>query len=242
MKRIVTIGDCTLVHGDMREVLPGLRQSAALVLTDPPYLLTAGGNTTGEMRGCFAPGVYDNSGALFDIVPWPETAAAIYAAARADADAIVMTNDRNLCEAQLALQGAGWQFHRVLVWDKGTVTPNRWFMQGLEFALYMWRGRARPINDKGAHPLMRCPQVDVTGHPTEKPVALFRRWIDLTTGPGDIVLDPFLGSGTAAIAAMRAGRKFIGVESSERWFEAAVARVEAELAGRQSEFALGGGA
>lgn len=237
---MVQIGACTLIRGDMREVLPQLDERAALVLTDPPYLLTAGGNTTGEMRGCFAPGVYDNSGALFEVVPWGELAPAIFAAAREDADAIVMANDRNLSAAQGALEGAGWRFHRVLVWDKGTVTPNRWFMQGLEFGLYMWRGRARPINDKGAHPLVRCPQIDVTGHPTEKPVSLFRRWIELTTAPGDLVLDPFLGSGSAAVAALRAGRRFVGVEKDLRWFEAAVARVEAEARGGQLDFALGG--
>lgn len=238
--QMVHIGACTLIQGDMREVLPGLRERASLVLTDPPYPLVAGGNSTGEMRDCFAPGVYDNSGALFDLVPWAELAPVIWAAARDDADAIVMANDRNLQEARGALEAAGWKFHRLLVWDKGSVTPNRWFMSGLEYGLYMWRGLARPINDKGAHPLVRCPQVDVTAHPTEKPVALFRRWIDLTTAPGDLVLDPFLGSGSAAVAAMRAGRRFIGVEKDPRWFEVAVARVEAEVRGGQMDMVLGG--
>lgn len=238
--QMVRIGDVTLIQGDMREVLPQLEERAALVLTDPPYALTSGGAATGEMGGCFARGRYDNSGALFDLVPWDDLAPAIFAAARDDADAIVMANDRNLAEAQMALEAAGWGFHRILVWHKGTVTPNRYFMQGLEFGLYMWRGRARTINDCAAHPLIRCPQVDVTDHPTEKPVALFRRWIELTTDPGDLVLDPFLGSGTAAVAAMRAGRRFVGVEKNPRWFEAAVARVEAEVAGGQMDFALGG--
>ncbi len=240
--QMVQIGACILIQGDMREVLPQLTERAALVLTDPPYPLVAGGNSTGEMRGLFARESYDNSGALFDLVPWAELAPVIWAAARDDADAIVMANDRNLAEAQGALEVAGWKFHRLLVWDKRTVTPNRWFMSGLEFGLYMWRGRARPINDKGAHPLVRCPQIDVTGHPTEKPVALFRRWIELTTAPGDLVLDPFLGSGSAAVAALRAGRRFIGVEKDPRWFEAAVARVAAEVAGGQMDFALGGAA
>lgn len=242
MGQIIQIGGCILIQGDMRNVLPQLEERAALVLTDPPYLLTSGGNTTGELRGCLAPDTYSNSGALFEIVPWADLAPLIFAAARDDADAIVMANDRNLRAAQDSLEVAGWKFHRVLVWDKGTVTPNRWFIQGLEFGLYMWRGRARPINDKGAHPLVRCPQVDVTDHPTEKPVPLFQRWIELTTAPGDLVLDPFMGSGTAAVAALRAGRRFIGIEKDPRWFAAALARVQAEVARPQMNFALAGGA
>lgn len=238
----VSIGPCTLVQGDMRDVLPHLAERAALIMTDPPYRLTSGGNTTGEMGGCFAKGEYDNSGELFPIVEWADLAPLIFAAARDDADAIVMANDRNLTDAETALRGAGWQFHRTLVWDKRSVTPNRWFMQGLEFGLYMYRGRARPINDKGAHPLFRVPQVDETPHPTGKPVALIQRWIELTTAPGDLVLDPFMGSGTTAVAALRAGRRFVGVELLDRWFDTSVARVTRAHAALQSSFDLDGAA
>jgi DNA modification methylase len=237
--QVVQIGGVTLIHGDMREVLPHLDERAALVLTDPPYRLDSGGCTS-KLRGIFASDRYSNNGQLFDIVDWPDLAHLIWAAARDDADAIVMANDRNLCRAQAALETAGFRFHRLLVWDKRTVTPNRWFMSGLEFGLYMWRGRARPINDASAHQMMRVAQVDVTAHPTEKPVALFRRWIELTTAPGDLVLDPFFGSGCAAVAALQSGRRFVGVEKDRRWFEATVARVQAEAAGGQMDFGLSG--
>lgn len=225
----VQVGDCQFIQGDMRAELPLLAERAALVLTDPPYRLTAGGKN-GLMGGCLGADRYDNSGELFPIVEWADLAPVIYGAAREDADAIVMSNDRNLHAAQGALMGAGFQFHRLLVWDKRSVTPNRWFMQGLEFGLYMWRGRARPITDKGAHPLVRMAQVDVTEHPTEKPVDLLQHWIEMTTEPGDLVLDPFMGSGSCAVAAMRAGRRFVGVEIEPRWFAASLARVRAEAA------------
>jgi len=237
---VLTLGPCTLYQGDMRAVLPGLAEKAALICTDPPYLLTSGSNSTGEMRGCFSRDVYDNSGAWFPVVPWAETAPVLFAAARTDADAIVMANHRNLCDAETALRGAGFKFHRTLVWDKGSVTPNRWFMQGLEFAFYGWKGRARPINDKGAHPLFRVGQVDETPHPTEKPVALLQRWIELTTDPGDLVIDPFMGSGSTAVAALRAGRRFVGVEILPRWFDVAVGRVARALPRSQGAFDFAG--
>lgn len=238
MGQVVQIGGATLIQGDMRAVLPQLAERAALVLTDPPYRLTSGGNSTGEMGGCFAAGAYDNSGELFPIVEWADLAPLIYAAAGADADCIVMCNDKNLFAAEPALRAAGWGHHRHLVWHKGTVTPNRWFMQGLEFGWYGWRGTARVINDCAAHPLVRVPQRDETAHPTEKPVALLRRWIALTTAPGDLVMDPFMGSGSTAVAAILEGRRFVGVEILPQWFEASVARVHAAVGRRQSEFVL----
>jgi site-specific DNA-methyltransferase (adenine-specific) len=239
--RVVQIGNCTLIEGDMRDELPRLTERAALILTDPPYRLTSGGKN-GEMGGCFSKDSYDNSGELFPIVEWACLAPLLFAAARDDADAIVMANDKNLTDAETALRGAGFGHHRTLVWDKRSVTPNRWFMQGLEFGLYMWRGRARPINDKAAHPLMTLSHRDETLHPTEKPVAMLRRWIELTTAPGDLVIDPFMGSGSTAIAAMQAGRRFIGIEVMPRWFDVAVARVARAKAGQQFELDMTGAA
>jgi site-specific DNA-methyltransferase (adenine-specific) len=219
----------------MRDVLPLLTERAALILTDPPYRLTSGGNSTGEMGGCFAKDRYDNSGELFPIVEWADLAPLLFAAAREDADAIVMANDKNLNAAESALARAGFKHHRTLVWDKRTVTAGKYFMQGLEFGLYMWRGHARTISDPSTHPLFRVPHRDETLHPTEKPVAMLQRWIELTTDPGDLVIDPFMGSGSTAIAALRAGRRFIGIEVMPRWYDVAARRVAAHVANGQGQ-------
>jgi modification methylase len=64
-------------------------------------------------------------------------------------------------------------------------------------------------------------------HPTQKPEALLQRIILATSNPGDVVLDPFLGSGTTAAVAKKLGRKFIGIERDETYAEIARARVEA---------------
>lgn len=63
-------------------------------------------------------------------------------------------------------------------------------------------------------------------HPTEKPVELMEQVIEWTYGT---ILDPFMGSGTTGVAAVRLGRKFIGVEIEERYFNIAVSRIKAEL-------------
>lgn len=77
---------------------------------------------------------------------------------------------------------------------------------------------------------------DFSPHPTQKPVRLVRYLLDLYTRPGDIVLDPFLGSGTTAIACKQLGRHYIGIEKDERYYEIARKRVdEASIFRRESE-------
>ncbi len=76
-------------------------------------------------------------------------------------------------------------------------------------------------------------------HPTQKPVALLEYLIRTYTNPGDTVLDPTFGSGTAGEAAVNLGRKFIGIEQDPGYFDKAVARItKAQDAPRQMELSL----
>lgn len=245
IQRDITIGSCRLILGDMRDVLPALQSRAKLCLSDPPYRITSGGNSTGEMGGCFAKDAYDNSGELFDMVEWADMAPLIYGALADDADAIIMASDREEGAARTAFDAAGFGFHRLLVWDKITATPNRWYMPNCEFGLYLYKGRARRITDCSSKALIRCPQQDVSHlylgaymppdqrrpHATEKPVALMAHWMGNSTDPGDLVIDPFMGSGSTIVAAARTGRAAIGIEKDPKWFDVACARV-AEAAER----------
>ena len=62
-------------------------------------------------------------------------------------------------------------------------------------------------------------------HPTQKPIALIDRCLRASTNPGDVVLDPFMGSGSTGIAALTLGRSFIGFESVEEYVDVAVERL-----------------
>ena len=68
-------------------------------------------------------------------------------------------------------------------------------------------------------------------HPTQKPEALLHRVLLASTAPGDIVLDPFLGTGTTAVVARRLHRHFIGIERHPAYAEAAIGRVRRDAAG-----------
>ena len=70
-------------------------------------------------------------------------------------------------------------------------------------------------------------------HPTQKPISLYSKWIELFTNPGDTVLDPFMGSGTTGVACMKLGRNFIGIEKDAGYFKIAerrIAEAQAQLA------------
>ncbi len=227
------IGPITLICGDMRAVLPMLAQPADMIMTDPPYRLSTGGNSTGEMGGIFAKSRYDNGGELFPIVEWDVMAPLFWAAAADNCEMICMATDHQSHAARGAMQGAGWRFHRLLIWDKGTVTPNRYFMPQTELGLYMWKGHARTINDPSASQIIKAPVRKETDHPTEKPVSVLTEWIRQCTDAGALVLDPFMGTGATMVAAAKLGRRGIGVEINPKYFATACARVETAVNAKQ---------
>lgn len=229
MKEI--IGNHVLYHGDAMEILPALGACADLLCCDPPYLLTSGGCTKGGLHERFGGGgVYGNSG---EIVPcdieWADFMPLLFGALKANTQAYVMSNNRNVEAMLAAAREAGFHFHNILVWDKITATPNRWYMKNCEFIGFFSKGTARRINDCSAKMLIRCPQVDESIHPTEKPVALMRSYIDQSSAAGEIVLDPFMGSGSTGVAAHQAGRIFVGIEKDAKYFEIACERLWAAV-------------
>ena len=225
-KNGVCTGSAMVYCGDALKVLPSLDQ-IDLIVTDPPYLLTSGGCTEGGLHERFGGGgVYGNSG---EIVPcdieWSDFMPLLYGALKPGNQAYVMCNNRHVGNMLNSADAAGFGFHNLLVWDKATATPNRWYMKNCEFTGFFYKTPAKAINDCGAKQLICCPQVDVTKHPTEKPVALMRHYIEQSSKPGDVVLDPFMGSGTTGVAAIQAGRRFIGIEKDERFFSMASQRI-----------------
>ncbi len=63
-------------------------------------------------------------------------------------------------------------------------------------------------------------------HPNEKPLMLMRTLVETLSNVGDVILDPFMGSGTTGVACMKLDRKFIGIEIEERYFQIACKRIE----------------
>ena len=79
-------------------------------------------------------------------------------------------------------------------------------------------------------------------HPTEKPLNLMEHIVKLSSRPGSVVFDPFMGSGTTGVAALRHGRKFIGCDATPKWYERAQERIDGELTSVQQASLLEVGA
>jgi DNA modification methylase len=229
IKREVVIGDCRLLLGDAMAILPSL-PLVQLVVSDVPYTLTTGGvsKSSKTMSGIFAAHNYANDGQLImATVPFPEMMQALYGALCPDSDCYVMSNDKNVYPLMDAAFKAGFSLHNLLAWDKVTPTANRWYMKNLEYTIYLWKGRARTINNPSSKQLLRGGIEKSTGHPTEKPVHLMAEYVGNSSQIGDTVLDPFMGSGTTGVACAQLGRAFVGIEIDEGFFDLACERIRA---------------
>jgi len=228
------IGDALMILGDCREVLSSLEGVADLLVCDVAYKLIAGGCAHQSMGGIFAKDNYDNKGNLMQVPKWHELGGPFLRACKANADAYIMTNDKNIFQAGMAFEGAGWQFHNMLAWNKVRATRNKWYMKNLEFTQYWFKGKSSPkINDCGSMQLFTLNAKKETSHPTEKPVALMDHYIRNSSNQGDTVLDPMAGSGATIVAAVKAGRRAIGIEIEPKYFEMACARVAQAVAGQE---------
>lgn len=120
--------------------------------------------------------------------------------------------------------------------------PANWWPSAFELAIYgyrpgAWFGDDRPTrHNVFLYDALRAGNGEKNGHPTQKPVALLDRIIGSIARPNAVVIDPFMGSGTTGVAALRLGRRFVGVEIEECWFDLACRRIETEA--RQGHLAL----
>ena len=120
-----------------------------------------------------------------------------------------------------------------LVWDKkwiGPAGPQQLRSQH-EICLVLARdGFKLPDRSQGDVLSIQASSSKPTGHPAEKPLSLLTRIVELTGAqPGDLILDPFAGSGTASLAAKRLGVRSIAIEAEERWCEVAARRLAQDV-------------
>jgi len=230
-----------LYLGDALEIVPTV-PAADVLCTDPPYLVSKGGFASNlQLEGGFGGWMkdYGNQGDIVQCdIEFSEWMPLVFSVLADNAQAYFMSNGRNVKAMQQAAEDAGFRFHTLLVWDKRAALPNKYYQNVTEFGLFMFKGKARTINDPGSKNLVSIFQRDESPHPTEKPVELMRFWIGNSQGAR--VLDPFMGSGTTGVAALQLHRDFVGIEKDPRWFDIACRRIEE--AQRQGDLFIDGAA
>jgi site-specific DNA-methyltransferase (adenine-specific) len=234
--RIERIHDAVLYLGDCREAMKELApQSVQMIWTDPPY---GHANHDGdfnarlnEHRGIEGqPIANDTPDAMREVVDGMLTEAVR-----------VIEQDATICccccgggprptFAWVAsrMDSNGLRFFHSVIWDK--LNPGLGWRYRRQHEMVMiahredgslrWQDEAKAVRNIYS----QMPPRDRV-HPNEKPVEMMAHFINNHTYRGDTVLDPFMGSGSTGVAAVRMGRKFIGMELDPGHFETAVRRI-----------------
>jgi site-specific DNA-methyltransferase (adenine-specific) len=252
------IGDARLILGDATEALGGL-DAVDLVLTDPPYSSGARTDSEKQVRGAMLRSMKDADWFSHDaMTTWGFNwfIRSVFTALRhklpEGGHVYVFIDWRQTPNLYGMLEASGYRVNQCLVWDKTHFGMGTYWRNQHENVVFASNGMPAPMLDRGMGSVLTHSAVSPAArvHPTEKPVGLLRTLIEAV--PGDHVFDPFMGSGSAGVAAMKAGRRFTGCEVNPHHFETACRRIEAAYSQRdlfiespskpiQSELVLGGG-
>lgn len=215
-----------MILGDCREWLESVPSCLTVdaLVTDPPYGVGFKGKKTKDTINRPAT-VYEDSPESFRSVVLPAIDSALKRAARG----AIFCGTRNLQEYPKAVDIGG------------IVCPAGGGFSPWGFCCYnpvLFYGKNPYVSTgKGSYPTWTTiyhPGMHITGendnqHPCPKPIAFMEWLVDFATLPGETILDPFAGSGTTGVAALRLGRKFIGVEIEPKYFDIACQRIESAL-------------
>lgn len=245
----------TLHIGDCVEIMNTLPEgSVDLIFADPPYNLQLGGELA-RPDNSMVDAVDDEwdqfeSFAAYDkfTEDWLRAAKRVL---KDDGGMWVIGSYHNIFRVGKILQDLGFWILNDIIWVKSNPMPN---FRGTRFTnaheTLIWAAKSKEGRYKFNYELMKRLNDDkqmrsdweialCTGnerlkdkngrkaHPTQKPEALLHRVLLSSTEPGDVVLDPFFGTGTTGAAAKRLGRKFVGIEREMEYAEVAHERIAA---------------
>ena len=184
-------------------------ESVDLVVTDPAYESLekhrAIGTTT-RLKHSKA-----SSNDWFKIFPnarFGELFRELYRVLRKDSHFYLLCDAETMFIAKPEAEQAGFRFWKPLVWDKCTIGMGYHYRARYEFILFFEKGKRR-LNDLGIADIITVPRIR-GGYPAEKPADIADVLIRQSSNNGDVVCDPFMGSGSVGTAALRLGRRFLG--------------------------------
>jgi DNA modification methylase len=223
-----------LIHGDCLEkmdklIAEGVKVDA--IITDPPYGIITGGDKDG-VNSKRPSGIMTKNKELMKSIPnFDVWLPKCYELAKEETQHYFMVNFKNLYKLMGSVEKAGFTIQNLLVWEKNNCTPSQYYMKNCEYVIFARKGKAKYINDIGGSKTVHKVN-NICGnkiHPTEKPVVLMEFYINNSTNRKDTILDPFMGSGSTAIACINTNRNFIGIEKDAHYFQVGKDRVEKYL-------------
>ena len=201
----IEIGNATLYLGDCMDILPMLDKVDA-VITDPPYGLKRFEKGFGTTR-------FKGHGAEKEGLVWDKTPE------KAFFDMLLSKGENSIIWGANNFELPTSEY--FLVWDKQQTVDN---FASAELAYTNVKVPAKVFK----YSIHQHNQIEKS-HPTQKPVSLMC-WCLSFVPKAESILDPFMGSGTTGVAAIQMGRKFIGIEREQKYFDIACKRIEQAVA------------
>jgi site-specific DNA-methyltransferase (adenine-specific) len=200
---------------DCVEWLRGLGdETVDLVVTDPAYESLEKHRkvgTTTRLKHSKA-----SSNDWFQIFPnqrFPELFREVYRVLKKNTHFYLFCDQETMFVAKPLAEAAGFRFWKPLVWDKVNMGMGYHYRCRYEFILFFEKGKRR-LNSLSVTDIITCKHVR-GGYPTEKPPEVSGVLIQQSSEPGELVVDPFMGSGSVGVAAVRTERSFLGCDLSD---------------------------
>jgi site-specific DNA-methyltransferase (adenine-specific) len=183
--------------------------SVDLVITDPPYESLEKHRSIGTTtRLKHSKASSNNWFLIFPNQRFPELFGELYRVLKNHRHFYLFCDPETMFVAKPAAEQVGFKFWKPLVWDKQKIGMGYHYRSRYEFILFFEKGK-RKLNNLGLPDIIQHPRI-YNGYPTEKPVEVSQILVQQSTKPGELVLDPFMGSGSVGVAAMQSDRRFWG--------------------------------
>lgn len=206
-------------NGDAVELMKRIPdETFDFCITDPPYRTISGGNGgKNSPKGMLS----KNDGKIFefnDCNP-KEWIPQLFRVMKNGTHTYIFSNLINLWEFHDIATKAGFKVHNLLSWEKNNANCSRWYMPNSEFVLFLYKGKAKAINNCGSKRIHHFDNIlGNKTHPTEKPLDLIKFYMENSSNEGDFGFDPFAGSFSLAKAGLMLNRKTLSAEIDTNYY------------------------
>jgi site-specific DNA-methyltransferase (adenine-specific) len=183
--------------------------SVNLVITDPPYESLEKHRAVGTTTRLKHSKASSNDWfAIFPNARFTELFPELFRVLKRNSHLYLFCDPETAFIAKPIAEAAGFKFWKPLIWDKKRIGMGYHYRARYEFILFFEKGK-RKLNDLSIPDILEVPRV-YKGYPTEKPAEVSEVLIRQSSSPGELVIDPFMGSGSVGVAALRWGCDFAG--------------------------------
>lgn len=233
--------DCIKVMKEMKD------ETIDLIFADPPYFLSNGGKSINSGKIVSVDkGLWDKKSNYKSTEEFTYNwIKECHRLLKNDGSIWISGTNHNIFEVHKVLMSLNFKLINLVVWHKSDPPPliykNKfrfsheiliWAKKDLKHHFnydLMFETENKEMEDVWTIPAVHLNEKGFGYHPTQKPINLLNRIIMATTQKGDLVLDPFMGSGTTCVSALLNGRKYIGIELDEKYYSIAKSRVNYHL-------------